>query len=187
VSRLPKAALLASALALAGCGGSARYVHPSADIGGVRTVAVLPFETLVADKLSGERVQKIFFTELLLSGGFEVVEPGQVLQALRRAQLEVSALTPDDIKRLGKELKVQALFLGSVLEYDDGRGSGSVPAPRVKLQLRMVDTETATTLWSAMPSRSGVPFTGRLFGIGGDPASTAAEELIHEEIAQLVR
>ena len=184
--RYPTTALL-TALALAGCGGTPRYVHPSADLGGVKTVAVLPFETLVQDKLAGERVQKILFTELLLSGGFEVTEPGQVLQALRRAQVDPASLTPDDIKRLGKELKVQALFLGSILEYDDGRGSGSVPAPRVKLQLRMVDTETATTLWSAMPSRSGVPFTGRLFGIGGDPASTAAEELIRDEVARLVR
>jgi TolB-like protein len=110
-----------------------------------------------------------------------------VLQTLRRSQIDPAATTPDDIKRLGKELKVQAIFLGSVLEFDDGRSGGSVPAPRVKIQIRMVDTESATTLWSTTLSRSGVPLSGRLFGVGGDPATTVAEDLLREEAALLAR
>jgi hypothetical protein len=92
-----------------------------------------------------------------------------------------------DIKKLGQQLKVQALFLGTVIEYDDGRVGAGVSAPRVKLQLRMVDTETATTLWSAMPSQSGMSASARLLGIGGDPASQVAEDLIRTEIGKLVR
>jgi curli biogenesis system outer membrane secretion channel CsgG len=179
--------LLLFAAALSGCKTSGRYVHPSADLGAVKTVAVLPFENLVSDKLAADRVQKIFFTVLLESGAFEVMEPGHVLQAVRRAQMDPGALTIDDIKKLGQTLKVQALFLGSVIEYDDGRMGGGVAAPRVKLHLRMVDTETATTLWSATPSQSGMSASGRLLGIGGDPASQVADDLIRSEIGKLVK
>jgi curli biogenesis system outer membrane secretion channel CsgG len=179
--------LFLAAVALAGCGSSGRYVHPSADLGAVKVVAVLPFDNLVSDKLAAERVQKIFFTVLLESGAFEVMEPGHVLQTVRRSQLDPSAMTVDDIKKLGQSLKVQALFLGSVIEYDDGRSGMGVNAPRVKLHLRMVDTETATTLWSATPSQSGMSVSGRLLGIGGDPASQVADDLIRVEIAKLVK
>ena len=175
------------AATLLSCSSTGRYVHPSADLGAVNTVAVLPFENLTNDKLAGERVQKIFFTVLLESGAFQVMEPGHVLQAVRRAQLDPGALSVEDIKKIGQTLKVQALFLGSVLEYDDGRAGSGVSAPRVKLQLRMVDTETATSLWSATPSQSGMSVSGRLLGIGGDPASQVAEDLIRAEISKLVR
>jgi TolB-like protein len=186
VRRLPITPLLAAAALLA-CSGSGRYVHPSADLGAAKIVAVLPFENLSSDKLAGERVQKIFFTVLLESGAFEVMEPGHVLQTVRRIQIDPGSMSVDDIKKLGQQLKVQALFLGTVIEYDDGRVGAGVSAPRVKLQLRMVDTETATTLWSAMPSQSGMSASGRLLGIGGDPASQVAEDLIRTEIGKLVR
>jgi TolB-like protein len=186
VHRLSITPLLAAAALLA-CSSSGRYVHPSADLGAVKTVAVLPFENLSPDKLAGERVQKIFFTVLLESGAFEVMEPGHVLQTVRRMNLDPGSLSMDDIKNLGKQLKVQALFLGSVIEYDDGRAGAGVSAPRVKLGLRMVDTETATTLWSAMPSQSGMSASARLLGIGGDPASQVSEDLIRTEIRKLVR
>jgi curli biogenesis system outer membrane secretion channel CsgG len=178
---------LLAAAALTGCGSSGRYVHPSADLGAAKVVAVLPFDNLVNEKLAAERVQKIFFTVLLESGAFEVMEPGHVVQAVRRSQMDPSAMSVEEIKKLGQILKVQALFLGSVLEYDDGRTGTGASAPRVKLHLRMVDTETATTLWSAMPSQSGMSASGRLLGIGGDPASQVAEDLIRTEIGKLVR
>lgn len=178
---------LLAAFVLSGCSSSGRYVHPSADLGAAKVVAVLPFENLVADKLAAERVQKIFFTVLLESGAFEVMEPGQVLQAVRRSQMDPSAMSVDDYKKLGQQLKVQAFFVGSVLEFDDGRTGSGVNAPRVKLHLRMVDVETATTLWSATPSQSGMSVGGRLLGVGGDPATQVAEDLIRAEIAKLVK
>jgi TolB-like protein len=179
-------ALLAFALAAAGCGGPSRYVNERADLGAVKTVAVLPFDNVTNDKLCAERIQKIFITELLNFGTFQLVEPGQVTRALRKDGLDPGSLTPEDIKRLGDALKAQALFLGSVLEYDEGR-SGAVPSPKVKILLRLVDTQTATTLWSVSRTRAGATMGARLFGIGGLPASSIAEELIRDELAALTR
>lgn len=177
--------LLLLALAV-GCGAPTRYVKTNADLGAITAVAVIPFENVTNDKLCAERVHKIFVTELLNYDAFRVVEPGQVLRAMRRDQLDPGALTPEDMKRLGEQLKVQALFLGAVLEYDEGRSS-SVLAPRVRLQFRLVDTETGTTLWSVSRTRGGATLAGRMFGVGGDPAATLAQNLIREELADLTR
>lgn len=186
MNRTFKTALLV-VLAVAGCGGPTRYVNRTADLGAITTVAVLPFENVTNDKLCAERVQKIFVTELLNRDAFQVVEPGQVTRVLRREQLEPGTLTPDDIKKVGQALKAQALFVGAVLEYDEGRGGGSAPSPRVKLQFRLVDSETGTTLWSVSRERGGATISARLFGVGGSPASSLAEELIRDELARLTR
>jgi TolB-like protein len=91
------------------------------------------------------------------------------------------------MKKLGEQLKVQALFLGSVLEYDEGRSGGAAPSPRVRLQFRLVDAETGTTLWSVTRTRGGTTVAGRLFGIGGETAASLAQNLIRESLAELIR
>jgi TolB-like protein len=176
------------AVLAAACGAAPnQYVKSDADLGAITAVAVVPFENVTTDKLCAERVHKLFVTELLNFDAFRVVEPGQLLRAMRRDQLEPATLTPEEMKKLGEALKVQALFLGSVLEYDEGRGGGAAPSPRVRLQFRLVDTETGTTLWSVTRTRGGTTVAGRLFGIGGDSAATHAQKIIREALAELIR
>jgi TolB-like protein len=182
-TRLP----LITALLLLACAPPPRYLNQSADLGAITTVGVLPFENVTTDKLCAERVQKIFITELLARDAFKVAEPGLVTRAMRRDQLEPGAMTPEEIKKVGLALGAQALFMGAVLEYDDGRAGGYAPSPRVKLLLRLVDVETGTTLWSVNRERGGATISARLFGIGGSPASSVAEQLIREELATFAR
>jgi hypothetical protein len=56
----------------------------------------------------------------------------------------------------------------------------------VKLQFRLVDAETGTTLWSVVRSAGGAALTARLFGIGGEPASSVAGEIIRDELSKLL-
>jgi hypothetical protein len=175
------------ALAAAGCAARpARFVNVNADLSAVKTVAVLPFENVTADKLCSERVQRLFLTELLATAVFEVVEPGLVIRAVRRDQLDVSALSADEIRKLGQALKADALFVGTVLEYDEGRG-GAILSPQVKLQFRLVDAATAATLWSVTRSAGGATVSARLFGVGSVGASSLAEQLIREEVSRFRR
>ena len=185
--RRPPIAPLAALLLAAACAPRpARFVNASADLAAMKTVAVLPFENVTADKLCSERVQRLFLTELLATNVFEVVEPGQVQRAVRRDQLDVAALSPDDIRKLGQGLRADALFMGTVLEYDEGRG-GALLAPQVKLQFRLVDAATGATLWSVTRSAGGATVSARLFGVGAVPASQLAEQLIREEISRFRR
>lgn len=177
---------LVVAAALAGCGGPTRYARQDVDLGAIATVAVIPFENLTSDKLAAERTHRMFLTELLNLDAFRVVEPGEVLRALRRDSMDAAALTPEDMKRLGETLKAQALFLGTVLEYDEGRSGGGPANPRVRLAFRLVDTETGTTLWSVSRTDGGATLASRLFGVGGSPASALAQDIIRAELAHLV-
>jgi len=179
--------LLLASLAGVACGAPARYLNRSADLGAIKTVAVLPFENLTADKLCAERLQRIFLTELLSREAFKVVEPGLVSRAMRRDQLDAATLTPEELKRLGGALGAEAFFMGSVLEYDEGRSAGSAASPRVKLVLKLVDAESGTTLWTVNREAGGATVTARLFGIGGVAASTVAESIIRSELAQFGR
>jgi TolB-like protein len=164
-----------------------KYVHPNMDLGVIRRVAVLPFESLVQDRNAGERVQKIFLTELLALEAFEVAEPGLVTKVLKADRVEsVDALGPAELKRLGETLKVQGIFLGSVVDFSETR-TGTTPAPEVTIQLRLVETESGVTVWSASRTRSGATASARLFGIGGQSLTEVARQLVREELKTLVK
>ncbi len=183
-----KALALAVSLLCAGCASSTtKYLHPNVDLGSIRRVAVLPFENLTQERTAGEKVQKLFLTELLASEAFEVVEPGQVTQSLRASRIEqVEALGPADLKKLGETLKAQGIFIGAVVDYAEAR-SGSTPTPEVTIQLRLVESQTGVTVWSASRTKSGASASARLFGIGGQSLTEAARQLIREELATLVK
>jgi TolB-like protein len=184
-----EAALAGLLLSLVSCRSSrtTKYVHPNMDLGAFRRVAVLPFESLVADRSAGEKVHKIFLTELLSLEAFEVAEPGTVTKLLKAERIEsTDSLGPTDFKRIGEALKVQGVFLGSVVDYTESR-SGTAPAPEVTIQLRLVETQSGVTVWSASRTRSGTTASARLFVIGGQSLTEVARQLVRDELSTLVK
>lgn len=173
---------------LVGCrSGPTVYVHPNADFSVIKKVAVLPFENLTQDRFAGDKVQKIFTTELLSLGAFEVAEPGQVLRVLANERIEnVSTLSAADIKKVGQGLGVQALVFGSVVDFGSIQ-VGSNPSPEVTVQLRLVEIQSGITLWSVSHSRSGVKIPVRLFGIGGETPTQAAQKLMRREVNTILK
>ncbi|HVO09258.1 MAG TPA: CsgG/HfaB family protein [Vicinamibacteria bacterium] len=182
--------LVALAPALAGCAShtTTQYLHPNVDLGAMKTVAVLPFENVTQEQTAGEKVQRIFITELLATGVFQVVEPGAVNKALRaeRSDLAVSGLAPADLKRLGEALKVDGFFMGTVIDFNESH-SGSTPAPEVTVQLRLVEAQSGVTVWNTSKTRSGASLSARMFGVGGDSLTQAAREVVREELHTLVK
>lgn len=179
-----------AALALLGrCASTptTKYLHPNADLSAIKKVAVLPFENLSGDRSAGDKVQKIFLTELLSFEAFDVVEPGQVAKLLRSERIEsLDTLGPPELKKIGEALKVQGLFMGSVVDYADSR-SGSTPAPDVTIQLRLIEVQSGVTIWSASRTRSGATTSAKLFGVGGQSLTQAARQLIKEELGTLMK
>lgn len=174
-------------IATVGCGSSAsqtRYLHPNADLGAIRKVAVLPFDTVSSERGAAEKVQKIFYLELLALEAFEVAEPGEVAKVARNAQ--VDTLGAADYQRIGKELGVDGFFTGTVVDFEESQASGA-SSPDVTIQLRLIETQTGTTIWSAGQSRSGVSVSTRLFGVGGESLTDAARRLIREELSTLLK
>lgn len=180
--------LLALAAWGAGCkSATTKYIHPNVDLGAIRRVAVLPFENLTADRAAGEKLQKLFLTEVLSLEVFEVVEPGQVNRELKALRIEsLDSIGPAETKRLGEALKADGFFFGTVVDFAETR-SGATPTPQVTLALRLVEAQSGVTVWSATRTTSGATASARLFGIGGQSLTEAARQLMREELSTLVQ
>ena len=164
--------------------GQTAFLHENADLGAIQKVAVLPFENMSSERTAGEKVQKIFYLELLSLRVFDVAEPGATSRAVRPQ--DVPNLTPADFQRIGKELGVDAVFTGSVVDFAETR-SGATPTPEVTVQLRLVECGTGSTIWSTGQTRSGAKMATRLFGVGGESLTEAAREIVRAELRTLLK
>lgn len=182
-------AIVAVSLVLAACRSArstqTRFLHKNADLGAITRVAVLPFDNLTQERSAGDKVQKIFYLELLSLDVFEIAEPGQVTKVLRNAG-SLDAFGPNDYQKLGKDLGVEAVFVGSVVDFAEGR-TGSTSTPDVTIQLRLIETTTGATVWSAGQTRSGASTSTRLFGVGGESLTQAARRVVKSELQTLLR
>jgi len=129
-NRITTAALLALALAGAlGCVSSSgtTYVHPAADLGAIRKVAVLPFVTLGQDKTAGAKVERVFLVELLALAWSRSWSPAGEPAVHQRAARAADTLSTADLQRIGQSLGAEGLFVGTVVT---SRTSGWAPRPR---------------------------------------------------------
>jgi len=173
-------------LGIAGCRTTqTRFLHKNADLGAINKVAVLPFDNLSAERTAGDKVQKIFYLELLALDVFEISEPGEVTKSLR-AQGSVDALGANEIKKIGKDLGVDAVFVGSVIDFAETR-TGATSTPEVTVQLRLIETHTGATVWSTGQTRSGAGVATRLFGLGGESLTEAARRIVRSELGTLLK
>lgn len=172
-------AVISMVLCLIGCrGGPTIYVHPNADLSIYKKVGVLPLENFTGEQFADERLERVFITELLATGAFEVVEPGEMRRVIREQRIsELESINPAEIKKIGNGLGIQGLFMGSVEEYGLTR-IGAAEAVQISVTLKLIDVESGLTVWSANHSLGGVSTMNRLFGVGGATTSKATKKLV---------
>lgn len=173
----------------AGCGTTThqtRFMHANADLGAIKSVAVLPFDSLAQDRASGDKVQKVFYLELLSLNVFDVTEPGQVTKVMRSSGASMDSMGPADYQKIGKELGVDGLFAGSVVDFAEGH-SGATPTPEITIQLRLIETHSGMTIWSVGQSRSGAGVSTRLFGVGGESLTEASRRVVKRALGTLLK
>lgn len=88
-------------------------------IPGLTSVAVVPFFNLTQEPnevVDGRRFALAYFSELQKTSGFEVVPVGVTEAAILRNELDLR--DPDDALKLAKILKVDAIVIGAVTDYD---------------------------------------------------------------------
>jgi hypothetical protein len=161
------------------------YIHPNADWSNYKRVAVLPLENLTNERYAAERVREVLNVELNAQGLFEALELGEVNRSLRTQGIVVlTEIGPEQAQALGKELGVQALMLGSVMEFD-ARRTGTVSLPDIALSLRMIDVETGLPIWAITDARAGAKLSTRLFGIGEESQTEATVRLVRDVLSTL--
>lgn len=155
------------------------------DFGSIKSVAVLPFANLSKDQLGGERVRDVFNTMLMASGAVYVIPSGEVARGVAAAGIaNPSAPSADDVMKLARNVKVDAVISGVVREYGDVR-SGTASADVISLSLQLVEGQTGRIVWSASSTQGGIGLTDRLFGGGGRPLNDVTEKAVNDLILKL--
>ena len=156
------------------------YIHPTADMTYIKTVAVVPFENLTQEKGAGGKVMNVVATEVLRRGVFDVVEFGEVTKVLREEGFKGDGLISKRVAEgAAKRLNVQAFIVGSVEEYGVSRTGGS-SYPEAAVSLKLIDAKSYKILWEATHSVKGTTLLDRLFGISKKSTSDLAKELVVE-------
>ena len=163
--RTGAAALLAPVLLVLGCaGGGASFIHPNVNFGNIRKCALLPFQNLTSDSFADDRMQSVFLTELLNHPSLALVDPEETVSAMRELRLPAgSALSPEQVVALGKALKVDAVFGGSVEEYGLPTHMRQ-QAYTVTAVFNLAETETGSVIWRSQVHVDGSSWWRKLIG-----------------------
>jgi curli biogenesis system outer membrane secretion channel CsgG len=170
-----------------GCSGPSVFLDRTYDFGFVERIAVIPFENLSQNQGAGRQATLIAVTELLASEAFAVIEPGETAKVLGEVSTSrTGTLDLEQIKEVGKRLNAQGLVFGTVSETSTLR-SGGMTVPTVTVDLRLVETETGSTVWSASNTEGRPGLFASLFGLGGKSSSETMRDCIHEALNTLIK
>ena len=180
--------IIISLFVLIGCRGNKQtpyHVSNDVDFSFIKNVAVLPLENLTREQAAGEIMRRLVISELLASGLVNVIVPGEVNLAVKDLSIKnTSSLSIDQIKDLGRALRVEGIVMGSIEQYGYSK-SGSNPAPEVTISLMMADTGTGDIIWSVTERKGGGGFLSRHFGATSQTLSETALYVVREAIGTL--
>ncbi|HBR16776.1 MAG: hypothetical protein A3G39_04525 [Deltaproteobacteria bacterium RIFCSPLOWO2_12_FULL_43_16] len=185
-STLTLALFLISLLLIAGCTVSAKPVQPSDAGKKIKKIAVLPFYNMSGQKDAGKIVANVFVTEMFKSGRFRVEEPGNVVQFMIQERMDtIGEIEIERLKILGKRLSVDAVVVGTVEEFDDGRG-GAYPSPIVSITARMIDSNSGQLIWSAQNKKKGDDYI-IIFDFGEIRSVTTLTQKVVKELIDTIK
>ncbi len=163
-----------------GCSAPISYIHPTADLTYIKTVAIVPFQNLTQQKGAESKVMNVVVSEVLRRGVFDVVEFGEVTKVLKEEGLKSDgSISKRVAERAAKRLNAEAFIVGTVEEYGVSRTGGS-SYPEVSVSLKLLDAKSYKILWETTHSVKGTTVLDRLFGISKKSTSDLAKELIAE-------
>jgi TolB-like protein len=181
--------MILTALVLTGCGaGPTVFLNRDYNYQYLERVAIIPFDNLSDNQMAGERATRVFLSRLLSSESFDVIEPGEVSRVVSKftAGGRNTELTQEQILNIGRELKVQGIFVGSITELTELRSGGST-TNIVTIVARLIETEKGTTIWSATNSSGKKGFWASIFGGGGKTQTEAIRSCIDGLLKTLIK
>lgn len=159
----------------------------SMDFGSIKSVAVMPMMNLTREQQAGERFRDVFVTTLMANSGIYVMPSGEVARGMLSAGIaNPTAPTPDEVVKLCKTIKVDAVFTGVVREYGEVR-SGTATANVISVSMQLMEGQTGKVVWSADTTQGGIGIVDRLFGGGGQPLNNITEKAVDDLINKLFK
>lgn len=170
-------AMAVALLAAVGCGGgvdlrsNARPSESKRQFLNLKKVAVVFANNIDGEKVGGDQLTDLLTTELNIIGTFEQVEDpryvGNVLKALKVRKGTIEELDLETVKKMGSEMKAQAVILANINAWGLGKGDGA--AMHVTMTLTVIDTETGKPIWRAMGTRRASFTWSRALGLDEGP------------------
>lgn len=179
---LPAAVFL---ILVSGCStGTKQYIRPDVDPGKISRIAILPLMNYTRNNFSDEKIGSLLIIDLLARGK-NVVEPGEVINALRELRIRSAGpLSAEEIQNIGELLEVEALITGSVSAFEMKKGI-SVTYPEVSVYLSMYDAATGDIIWSVWHTTGGAGFWARHFGAEDTTLDETARNVVKQAVDTL--
>jgi polysaccharide biosynthesis protein PelC len=173
---------------ICGCSGSSTFLDRSFNFSYLERVAVIPFDNLSQQsQTAGKQATLIFMTELLAHEVFTVVEPGETAKVLGEINPgKGSTLDIAQIKEMGKRLNVQALFFGNVTESASMRNGGT-SGPVITLDVRLVETDSAATIWAGTRTAGRPGTLALLLGLGSKSNGEIMRDCSRQILGTLIK
>ena len=166
---------------------SSVYRDPNMDFGAIQAVAVMPFQNLSRESTAADRVRDVFMNGLLSTGAVYVLPVGEVARGVAKAEIQTPATpSPEEIVKLGTNVKAQAVITGVVREYGEVR-SGSSTASLISVSVQMLEAQTGKTVWTASSTKGGIDVWDRLFGGGGRPMNDVTRDAVNDVLRKLFK
>ncbi|MEW6088351.1 MAG: CsgG/HfaB family protein [bacterium] len=143
----------------AGCGASMRtYLKEEAPLHKIKKLAILSFDNMSKDKNASEKLANIFLIELITSGQFKVVEPGELEKALKEVKVRskggLNTLEIADAQKIGEACGVDAIIIGMIDTFEMGKKDD----PLISMNIHMLDTKDGSLIWQVDYIASGSSF-----------------------------
>ena len=140
-----------------GCQGfqyKSNYHMDSQSLKGVRSLAVLPFHNLSQKTNAGIIMTNVLMAELIKLEKFRLVKYGDVRKFfLIRRKISVSTIDIETLRAFRKQFKVEAVIIGTVLQYGFGNGYSAKRSkdeksivPKITVHSTILDTRSGRIL-----------------------------------------
>lgn len=140
-----------------GCQGlqyKSYYHMDSQSLKGVRSLAVLPFHNLSQKTNAGIIMTNVLMAELIKLEKFRLIKYGDVRKFfLIRRKISVSTIDIETLRAFRKQFKVEAVIMGTVLQYGDENGFGTQrrkdeksTLPQITVHSTILDTRSGRIL-----------------------------------------
>ncbi|NTV13059.1 MAG: hypothetical protein HGA96_03860 [Desulfobulbaceae bacterium] len=126
------------------------------DGGNICRVAVLPFINQTDYKQADDIFARVFVSELVNSGNYQMAQEGDVRKFLQQMQVLPSQI-PDveQLRAMADRLGVQVVISGTITEMKDSSEYGQRLEPSLAVVIRIMEGDSGRTLWSTYTRREG--------------------------------
>ena len=152
--------------------------------GDICRIAVLPFINQTAYKEADDIFARVFVSELVNSGNYQVAQEGDVRKFFQQMQV-LPNQTPDieQLRAMADRLGAQVVISGTITEMKETSEYGQHLEPTVAVVIRVIDGDSGRTLWSTYSRREGQQYR-KVMHFGLVNSITSLAKYVSSEIVE---